>query len=388
MTSSETLDLELSLSFLFLGRGGVFQRSSLPYQENLGGFASHALRQELGGRQGRNRTDRTDRTDRTESSLSWHPVWELAPSAALIPFADVAPPVRVYVYGEADAGPVGKLTRSSAFCHYRQWGMDVGFHDFFRTSPVRTFDPDKADYFFVPTYACCHQVAGISDFDELDADHATLVSQLTYFQRSRGQDHIFSFHYIDLFPSWRSHIPRSVFLTPETEVGFERSLDDFGPDQGRIPPFNPLKDIVVPPFINMKDILGFETHAKPMREREHLATFAGKLWSDIVEAADVRGKVVALSSAPGFKIHAFSTIRDMLNPDGMQRRMSCLAQGLRKAQSSRTERTKPKASECQAHGEFRVLSGAARACSLVGSLLRGRAKQPQGAGSCPPRPVR
>ncbi|CAE7556125.1 F8H [Symbiodinium natans] len=290
-------------------------------RENLGGFASHALRQELGGRQGRNRTDRTDRTDRTESSLSWHPVWELAPSAALIPFADVAPPVRVYVYGEADAGPVGKLTRSSAFCHYRQWGMDVGFHDFFRTSPVRTFDPDKADYFFVPTYACCHQVAGISDFDELDADHATLVSQLTYFQRSRGQDHIFSFHYIDLFPSWRSHIPRSVFLTPETEVGFERSLDDFGPDQGRIPPFNPLKDIVVPPFINMKDILGFETHAKPMREREHLATFAGKLWSDIVEAADVRGKVVALSSAPGFKIHAFSTIRDMLNPDGMQRLM-------------------------------------------------------------------
>ncbi|CAE7507777.1 F8H [Symbiodinium necroappetens] len=297
---------------LHLG-AAAFTEDSIPddvERENLGGFASHALQQQDGRRQGRNWSD----------STLWRPVWELAPSAALIPFKDVVPPVRVYVYGEGDAA-IGKLTRSPAFCHYRQWGMDVGFHDFFRTSPIRTFDPEMADFFFVPSYACCHQVAGISDFDELDADHKALVSQLTYFERSRGRDHIFSFHYIDLFPSWRKHIPYSVILTPETEVGFERSLDDFGPDHGRFPPFNPLKDIVVPPFINMKDILGFETHAKPMREREYVATFAGKLWSDIVEAADVRGKVVALSSAPGFKIHAFASIRDMLNPDGMQRLM-------------------------------------------------------------------
>ena len=63
------------------------------------------------------------------------------------------------------------------------------------------------------------------------------------------KDHIFSFHYIDLFPSWRKHIPKSVILTPETEVGFERSLEDFGLDQTRFPPFNPLKDIVVPPYL-------------------------------------------------------------------------------------------------------------------------------------------
>lgn len=63
------------------------------------------------------------------------------------------------------------------------------------------------------------------------------------------QDHIFSFHYIDLFPSWRKQIPKSVILTPETEVGFERSLGDFGLDQTRFPPFNALKDIVVPPSL-------------------------------------------------------------------------------------------------------------------------------------------
>merc|ERR1719197_309270 len=105
--------------------------------------------------------------------------------------------------------------------------MDVGFHDFFRASPLRTFDPDEADYFFVPSYACCHQIAGLLDFDELDAAHSSVVQNLPHFRRYAGRDHIFSFHYVDLFPSWRRYIPNSVFLTPETEVGFERSRDDF-----------------------------------------------------------------------------------------------------------------------------------------------------------------
>ena len=71
------------------------------------------------------------------------------------------------------------------------------------------------------------------------------------FACSDSKDHIFSFHYIDLFPSWRQHIPRSVVLTPETEVGFERSLEDFSLDQSRFPPFNSLKDIVVPPRLGL-----------------------------------------------------------------------------------------------------------------------------------------
>ena len=90
----------------------------------------------------------------------------------------------------------------------------------------------------------------MSDFDDLDTDFVTTLRQLSHFGR-RARDHIFSFHYIDLFPSWRHHIPRSVVLTPETEVGFERSLEDFSLDQSRFPPFNPLKDIVVPPCLSL-----------------------------------------------------------------------------------------------------------------------------------------
>eukprot|EP00438_Fugacium_kawagutii_P019707 Skav215085 [mRNA] locus=scaffold1068:30653:45574:+ [translate_table: standard] len=289
--------------------------------ENLGGFASHALQQ----------------IERRNSTAPWP--WELTPAAALIPGSSL-PPVRVYVYDEFEAPGLGPLTRSAAFCHYRQWGMDVGFHDFFRTSPVRTFEPEEADYFFVPSYACCHQVAGMADFPDLDRDHEKAVSQLAYFHRAGGreaclhgqifsvymflplgkrtsvlgegvgdthclfcpcfgilqaQDHIFSFHYIDLFPSWRKRIPKSVVLTPETEVGFERSLDDFGLDQTRFPPFNPLKDIVVPPSLDGK--------REALGSRSILASFAGKLWpaESVAEAAEVRDRVAALGSAPGFR---------------------------------------------------------------------------------------
>ncbi|CAK9075921.1 Probable glucuronosyltransferase Os01g0926400 (OsGT47D) [Durusdinium trenchii] len=281
-------------------------------RENLGGFASHALQQMQQRRTGR------------KGNLTLRVPWELAPAAALIPsLPQVVQPVRVYVYGESEVEAIGKLTRSPAFCHYRQWGMDVGFHDFFRTSPIRTFEPEEADYFFVPSYACCHQVAGMADFDDLDADHEAVVSQLAYFQQSGGRDHIFSFHYIDLFPSWRKQIPKSVILTPETEVGFERSLGDFGLDQTRFPPFNALKDIVVPPYINLRDILGFHRHSKAMRSRSFVASFAGKLWDSesVAEAAKVRSQVAALGEAPGFRIHGYASIKDMLNSDGMQRLM-------------------------------------------------------------------
>ena len=261
-----SLQLKIGAIWFVVGTARCVSRpiTLLLCQENLGSFASHAFQQ------------------MQQRNISAHWPWELTPQAALIPnLGSTVPPVRVYVYGESEAPALGRLTRSAAFCHYRQWGMDVGFHDFFRSSPVRTFEPHEADYFFVPSYACCHQVAGMAEFPELDRDYEEAVSQLAYFQRTGGreawldlwpfsfsgtwdikhiclvcdflQDHIFSFHYIDLFPSWRKRIPKSVILTPETEVGFERSLGDFGLDQTRFAPFNPLKDIVVPPLLGCQN---------------------------------------------------------------------------------------------------------------------------------------
>jgi len=279
-------------------------------RENLGVMGAHIYRQ-LKQQSGRSQEQYVN---------DLVPAWESRAATALVPglISMPAPTARIYVYDEALVPGLATLTRAPGFCTYNQWGMDVGFHDFFRTSPARTFDPEEADYFFVPTYACCHQIAGLLEFDALDVAHEAVVRGLPYFARSGGRDHVFSFHYVDLFPGWRRHIPSSVFLTPETEVGFERSLEDFSIDQTRFPPFSPTKDLSVPPFINMRDILGFHRHAKPVAGRAHLGFFAGKLWRDVAEAADVRGRLAALAGRPGLVIHAFSTIKDMLGPDGMQ----------------------------------------------------------------------
>lgn len=301
----------------------AFSEASLPdpvERENLGSLASHAFHQ---------RKQQALRAARSKAALNGSavedeshellPHWEVPASAALLPSLQGSrPPFRIYVYSEADLPGVGELTRAPAFCHYRQWGADVGFHDFFRTSPLRTFNPDEADYFFVPTYACCHQLAGFHDFDGLDETHAAVTRALPYLSRSGGRDHIFAFHYVDLFPSWRQHIARSVFLTPETEVGFERSRSDFDLDQKFYPPFDPDKDLSVPPYLNMQDVLGFHRNAKPLAERKHLACFTGKLWADVAEATEVRGRVAALSGRPGFAIHAYASVNDMLGPQGMQ----------------------------------------------------------------------
>lgn len=249
--------------------------------------------------------------------------WELEAATAVLPSLSVRLPFRVFVYEEKEwhgvpgVAELAPLVKGPAFCNYKQWGMDVGFHDFFRTSPVRTFRPDEADFFFVPSYACCHQIAGIHNFATLDAEYAKLIQKLPFFARTQGADHIFSFHYVDLFPSWRSTISRSIFLTPETEVGFERSRSDFELDPLVRPPFNALKDFSIPPYLDVQDVLAFLRHSKPARDRKHLAVFSGKMWHDVEEAADVRGKLAGLASLPGFFVYVYETVTKKLSPDGM-----------------------------------------------------------------------
>lgn len=77
----------------------------------------------------------------------------------------------------------------------------------------------------------------------------------------------------------------------------------------------------IPPYLNLHDVLGFHRHARPLAERKHLAVFTGKLWRDIVEASDVRGRLAELSGHPGLVVRAYATIADQLGPVGMQRLM-------------------------------------------------------------------
>lgn len=302
--------------------------------ENLDVFATH-LREQLAQRTLRDgaRGARRDRAapapwiDASEGELL--PSWEALPEAALAtasirPSVDseTAPPLRVFVYDEASVPALGTLCQGPAFCHNRQWGMDVGFHDFFSVSPIRTLDPGEADFFFVPAYAVCLQTAGILEFDEVGRSFATLVAELPYFARTAGRDHIFAIHYVNLFAGWRELAPLSVFLTPETEVGWEQSRDDHAVDLAVHPAFDSRKDLAVPPFMRLSHVLELHRAARPLGERPLLAAFAGKLWADVHEAHDVRSRVKKnLGDKPGVAIVTSDSVAGLLAPAAMARLM-------------------------------------------------------------------
>ena len=194
--------------------------------------------------------------------------------------------------------------------------MDVDFHDFFRLSPMRTLDPEEADFFFVPSYAMCMQVASIFTFDELNDIFIDLIPNLKYFKRTGGRDHIFSFHYVDLFRDWREHIPHSIFLTPETAVGWEAPVSSFGGAQLEIPPFNTNKDISLPPTMDLDHVLGLLSGSLPLKNRDILGFFAGKLWPDIDESLRVRGGLrETMSHLPGMEIFVEYSMGNLFHRD-------------------------------------------------------------------------
>jgi hypothetical protein len=78
--------------------------------------------------------------------------------------------------------------------------------------------------------------------EQLDGIYKKLIKELPFFERNAGRDHIFTFHYQDVFKSWRDYIPNSIFLTPETEVGgrnYKQSIDI------------ELEFVLVPTFLNV-----------------------------------------------------------------------------------------------------------------------------------------
>jgi len=184
-----------------------------------------------------------------DNTLPEMPSWELTPFEALVGArrpvntfgnpnlvlrlmidpatgAPVQPRFRVFIYDEKHAPSLAKLTQGTGFCHNKQWGSDVGFYDFFRQSAEMTEDPEVADFFFVPGFALCLQVAQVMTLEELGNVYRDVISELGYyFTRNQGRDHIFTLHYVDVFREWRKYAPHSIFLTPETEIGWEASLE-------------------------------------------------------------------------------------------------------------------------------------------------------------------
>ncbi|XP_062218604.1 probable glucuronosyltransferase Os03g0107900 isoform X2 [Phragmites australis] len=196
-------------------------------------------------------------------------------SSSFFGAADAA--LRIYVYAEGEIDGLRALLRGrdgtvpAATCLKGQWGTQVKIHQFLLNSRFRTLNKDEANLFFVPSYVKCVRMTGALSDKEINHTYVKVLSQMPYFRRSGGRDHIFVFPSgagAHLFRSWSTFLNRSIILTPEGDRTDKRGTSAF----------NTWKDIIVPG--NVDDSM-VKSNARavqpiPLTKRKYLANFLGR----------------------------------------------------------------------------------------------------------------
>ncbi|KAJ4776164.1 Exostosin family protein [Rhynchospora pubera] len=186
--------------------------------------------------------------------------------------------LRIYVYDESEIDGLRELMRgrdahiTPQACLKGQWGTQVKIHRLLLKSKYRTMDKDEADFFFVPAYVKCVRMMGGLNDKEINQTYVKVLSQMPYFRRSGGRDHIFIFPSgagAHLFRSWATYLNRSIILTPEGDRTDKRDTSAF----------NTWKDIIIPGNVEdgMTKFGGSRiVNPLPLNKRKYLANFFGR----------------------------------------------------------------------------------------------------------------
>ncbi|ERN19913.1 probable beta-1,4-xylosyltransferase IRX10 [Amborella trichopoda] len=186
--------------------------------------------------------------------------------------------LRIYVYEEREIdglknllyGRDGSITANA--CLKGQWGTQVKIHQLLLKSSVRTMNKNEAQLFFVPSYVKCVRMMGGLNDKEINQTYVKVLSQMPYFCRSGGRDHIFVFPSgagAHLFRSWATYLNRSIILTPEGDRTDKRDISAF----------NTWKDIIIPGNVDdgMTKFSGPTlVEPLPLSKRKYLANFLGR----------------------------------------------------------------------------------------------------------------
>ncbi|XP_034888930.1 probable glucuronoxylan glucuronosyltransferase F8H isoform X2 [Populus alba] len=185
--------------------------------------------------------------------------------------------LKIYVYEEDEIDGLKELLRgregkiSVDACVKGQWGTQVKIHKLLLQSRFRTRKKEEANLFFVPAYAKCVRMMGGLNDKEINHTYVKALSQMPYFRRSGGRDHIFVFPSgagAHLFRSWATYINRSIILTPEGDRTDKKDTSSF----------NTWKDIIIPG--NVEDGMTKRGAAMaqplPLSKRKYLANYLGR----------------------------------------------------------------------------------------------------------------
>ncbi|PNT48317.1 hypothetical protein POPTR_002G072300v4 [Populus trichocarpa] len=185
--------------------------------------------------------------------------------------------LKIYVYEEDEIDGLKELLRgrdgkiSADACLKGQWGTQVKIHGLLLESRFRTRKKEEADLFFVPAYVKCVRMMGGLNDKEINHTYVKVLSQMPYFRRSGGRDHIFVFPSgagAHLFRSWATYINRSIILTTEADRTDKKDTSAF----------NTWKDIIIPG--NVEDGMTKRRIAMvqplPLSKRKYLANYLGR----------------------------------------------------------------------------------------------------------------
>ncbi|KAL2635574.1 hypothetical protein R1flu_007053 [Riccia fluitans] len=228
-----------------------------------------------------------DETPRIETSGSWPtPVTSiqrvnlsgLGPLTSGNPLG-LAHDIKIYVYELPSIFNSDWLADSRCSSHL--FAAEVVLHRVLLESPIRTINPDEADFFFVPIYVSCNfspknGFPSLAHAPAMIKDAVELISrEAVYWNRSRGRDHIFvaahdygaCFHSVEKV-AVAAGIPEvlqnSILLQTFESVSGHRCQE--------------VEHIQIPPYVDPEVVRRY-TASKQLekRKRSILAYFRGKL---------------------------------------------------------------------------------------------------------------
>ncbi|KAG2501892.1 hypothetical protein HYH03_000390 [Edaphochlamys debaryana] len=279
-----------------------------------------------------------------ETSRPWlKSVMEIPPAALEAP-----PPTRrkplIYVY-DMPAAYTSRMLQYRIVtdaCVWRAWtpanttrftgytyGIETLFHEMLLQSEHRTFDPEEADFFYVPMYITCYfwPVMGYADFpwwhgptglrphhgaNMITEAHQWLSTNLPWWKRRGGRDHIWIMA-ADEGACWMPAVPwnTSIILThwgrmdPNPKSNTAYVQDDYsanyhpafdswpgGNFRDRIaghPCYDPKKDLVIPSFKAPQHYVHSPLLGAPPYERDILLYFRGDVGHNRIQKNYSRG---------------------------------------------------------------------------------------------------
>lgn len=234
--------------------------------------------------------------------------------------------LKVYVYEVPE-----NLTSPSLLCAIGQWGTEVLFHRFFMSAACRTFDPEEADFFYVPIYGTCLFVReNVADDEGASAliwdPLMRFLHSFPWFVRRNQRDHIFLFADGQSARIWDSYDlvrGEAILLMTESKCPtwndpVRRYTDVIGCSSG-------WKDVIIPGHTDHARASEMLLHNRPTADRDLLVTFHGRHPGshEVYSHCEVRGRIMEMADLDGVDVGGF--VDDYLERKG--RAHFCLIPG-------------------------------------------------------------